>query len=60
VDIETNGERYFRMARETRTLAGDAPCKWRDDCLLIASIWQEMGDLEIARESVEARQSTPS
>ena len=49
--MESNRERFLRMAKETRAQADCVRGQLRKDCLLVASIWEAMAKQEAEREA---------
>jgi len=47
--METDRERYLRLAKESRELATTVVGLWKRDCLIVADIWEKMAAEELKR-----------
>jgi hypothetical protein len=52
--VETNRERFLRMAKEARVLAERSQGQWKQDCEFVARLWDAM-----AADELERDQGTP-
>jgi hypothetical protein len=57
--METNRERFLRMAREAHAAAASASGQWKRDCELVARIWQAMAEEELEYERRTSRRRAP-
>jgi hypothetical protein len=58
--METNQERFERMAHEISAYAETAHGQWRKDCLLVAKIWQAMAVEEAERDAKQWPKKRPA